>query len=156
MYKRQGMTCEAISAAFSQLVSSCFPLLLLLFAPFASVLGPESPERSRKNARETLPAPTARRGRAAAEQGLTRSTTLAILMLALLSPRWLRCASWCFALVLLAVLCASLLVLSVACEACGSRFSRAPRSSLVRFHRFAHSAGPGVALLRIWLSLIHI
>ena len=44
------MIFEAISAAFSQLVSSCFPLL---FAPFASVLGPESPERSRRNARET-------------------------------------------------------------------------------------------------------
>ena len=40
-------------------------------------------------------------------------------MLAMLSPRWLRGASWCFALVLLAVLCASLLVCSVAVEACG-------------------------------------
>ena len=38
------------------------------------------------------------------------------------------CASWCFALVLLAVVCARLLVFSVACDACGSRFSRASRS----------------------------
>jgi len=37
----------------------------------------------------------------------------------MLSPRGFRGASWCFALVLLAVLCASLLVCSVAVEACG-------------------------------------
>merc|ERR1712093_850733 len=54
-----------------------------------------------------------------ASKGCTRPTTLAILMLAMLSPHWLRGASWCFALVLLAVLCASLLVFSVAIEACG-------------------------------------
>ena len=44
------------------------------------------------------------------------------------------CASWCFALLLLAVACARLLVFSVACDACGSRFSRASRSSIARFH----------------------
>ena len=43
------------------------------------------------------------------------------------------CASWCFALLLLAVACARLLVFSVACDACGSRFSRASRSSIARF-----------------------
>ena len=94
------------------------------------------PESSGKNAREThetlqLQTPGERAQRAS--KGCTRPTTLAILMLALLSPRWLGCASWCFALVLLAVVCASLLVFSVACDACGSRFSRASRSSLARF-----------------------
>ena len=47
------------------------------------------------------------------------------------------CASWCFALLLLAVACARLLVFSVACDACGSRFSRASRSSIARL-REAH------------------
>ena len=89
-----------------------------------------------KNAREThetfqLQTPGERAQRAS--KGCTRPTTLAILMLAMLSPRWLRCASWCFALVLLAIVCASLLVFSVACDACGSRFSRASRSSIARF-----------------------
>ena len=45
-----GRIFEPILVAFSRLWSSCFSLLL---APFASVLGPESPERSRRNARET-------------------------------------------------------------------------------------------------------
>ena len=36
-------------------------------------------------------------------------------------------------LLLLAVVCARLLVFSVACDACGSRFSRASRSSIARF-----------------------
>ena len=41
---------EPILTAFSRLWSSCFSLLL---APLASVLGPESPERTRRDARET-------------------------------------------------------------------------------------------------------
>ena len=105
-----------------------------------SMFSQPSPGSSQKapktNAREThetfqIQTPGERAQRAS--KGCTRPTTLAILMLALLSPRWLRCASWCFALVLLAIVCASLLVFSVACDACGSRFSRASRSSLVRF-----------------------
>ena len=80
------------------------------------------PESSGKNARathETLQLQTPGERAQRASKGCTRPTTLAILMLAMLSPRWLRGASWCFALVLLAVLCASLLVCSVAVEACG-------------------------------------
>ena len=93
------------------------------------------PESLRKTTRKLtnrsqLQTPGSRAQRAS--KGLPRSTTLAILMLALLSPRWLGCASWCFALVLLAIVCASLLVFSVACDACGSRFSRASRSSIAR------------------------
>ena len=74
---------------------------------------PGSSQKARnRNAREThetfqLQTPGERAQRAS--KGCTRPTTLAILMLAMLSPRWLRGASWCFALVLLAVLCASLL-----------------------------------------------
>ena len=52
------------------------------------------------------------------------------------------CASWCFALVLLAVVCARLLVLSVACDACGSRFSRASRSSIARYPFLGCFSGP--------------
>ena len=117
----------------------------------ARMLSQPSPGSSQKapnkNAREThetfqLQTPGERAQRAS--KGCTRPTTLAILMFAILSPRWFRGAFWCFALVLLAVVCASLLVLSVACvcfsprvsvacEAFGSRFSRASRSSIARF-----------------------
>ena len=45
-----GRIFEPSLVAFSRLWSSCCSLFL---APFASVLGPESPERSRRNARET-------------------------------------------------------------------------------------------------------
>ena len=109
--------------------------LALRLACFLS-LPRDRARKLRNNARGThetfqLQTPGERAQRAS--KGCTRPTTLAILMLAMLSPRWLRCASWCFALVLLAIVCASLLVFSVACDACGSRFSRASRSSLVRF-----------------------
>ena len=52
-------------------------------------------------------------------------------------------------LLLLAVACTRLLVFSVACDACGSRFSRASRSSIARFTWI-----PVVAIET--LSLIHI
>ena len=115
--------------------SWCFALVLLavlcasllVFSVAArSMFSQPSPGSSQKapnkNAREThemfqLQSPGERAQRAS--KGCTRPTTLAILMLAMLSPRWLRGASWCFALVLLAFLCASLLVCSVAVEACG-------------------------------------
>ena len=74
--------------------------------------------RERERERQLPPQPPGERAQRASK-GCTRPTTLAILMFAMLSPRWLRGASWCFALVLLAVLCASLLVFSVAVEACG-------------------------------------
>ena len=90
-------------------------------------------EKNARGIHETFQLQTPGERAQRASKGCTRPTTLAILMLAMLSPRWLGCASWCFALVLLAVVCASLLVFSVACDACGSRFSRASRSSLVRF-----------------------
>ena len=85
--------------------------LALRLACFLS-LPRDRARKLRKNAREThetfqLQTPGERAQRAS--KGCTRPTTLAILMLAMLSPRWLRGASWCFALVLLAVLCASLL-----------------------------------------------
>ena len=102
---------------FFVLLSSCFPSLRA--ACFRSL----PRDRARKLRTKTLethetfqiqtPGERAQR----ASKGCTRPTTLAILMLAMLSPRWLRGASWCFALVLLAVLCASLLVFSVAVEA---------------------------------------
>ena len=109
--------------------------LALRLACFLS-LPRDQPESSGKNARgthETLQLQTPGERAQRASKGCTRPTTRAILMLALLSPRWLGCASWCFALFLLAVVCASLLVFSVACDACGSRFSRASRSSIARF-----------------------
>ena len=95
--------------------------LALQLACFLS-LPRDRARKFRKQAREThetlqLQTPGERAQRAS--KGCTRPTTLAILMLAMLSPRWLRGASWCFALVLLAVLCASLLVCPVAVEACG-------------------------------------
>ena len=93
----------------------------------------KAPKTNARETDETLQLQTPGERAQRASKGCTRPTTLAILMLALLSPRWLGCASWCFALVLLAVVCASLLMFSVACDACGSRFSRASRSSLVRF-----------------------
>ena len=100
-------------------------------SPGSSRKAPGKPhEKLTKRSQLQTPGERAQR----ASKGCTRPTTLAILMLALLSPRWLGCASWCFALVLLAVVCASLLVFSVACDACGSRFSRASRSSIARFH----------------------
>ena len=88
--------------------------------------------RNRTNVHETLPAQTPGERAQRASKGFTRSPTLAILMLALLSPRLLCCPSWSFALDLLAVL-AALLVLSVACKACGSLVSRASRSMIAMF-----------------------
>ena len=117
-----------ISAAFSWLCSSCFRLLL---APFAAVLGPERPERNRRTARETLPAPSPRRGRAAAEQGpqaivedrcLDAFAALALLawLLLVLALSLSRCAcSSCCS-------CPS-------CRAGSSRCSRASRSTIARF-----------------------
>ena len=127
--------------------------LALRLACFLS-LPRDRARKLQKHARETyetlqLQTPGERAQRAS--KGCTRPTTLAILMLALLSPRWLGCASWCFALVLLAVVCASLLVFSVACDACGSRFSRASRSSLVRF---GNVSAPGPPAFEKWESCL--
>ena len=93
----------------------------------------KTPKKDARETHETFQLQTPGERAQRASKGCTRPTTLAILMLAMLSPRWLGCASWCFALVLLAIVCASLLVFSVACDACGSRFSRASRSSIARF-----------------------
>ena len=79
----------------------------------------KDPRKTTRETHETFQLQTPGERAQRASKGCTRPTTLAILMLAMLSPRWLRGASWCFALVLLAVLCASLLVFSVAVEACG-------------------------------------
>ena len=94
----------------------------------------KAPEKNARETHETFQLQTPGERAQRASKGCTRPTPLAILMLALLSSCWRGCASWCFALVLLAVVCASLLVCSVACDACGSRFSRASRSSIARFH----------------------
>ena len=83
-------------------------------------------------------APSSKRPAQAAQRpskGIERSTPLAILMLALLSPRLLCCSSWPCALVSLVVL-ASLLVFCVVCNACGSRVERASRSMIARFSRY--------------------
>ena len=94
---------------------------------------PPPGEKPIANARN---APSSKRPAQAAQRpskGIERSTPLAILMLALLSPRLLCCSSCPCALVSLAVL-ASLLVFCAACNACGSRVERASRSMLARFY----------------------
>jgi len=130
-----------------------------IFQGFSKQAGPESPARNWRQTRETLPAlrrrprsgrapppgekpianarnaPSSKRPAQAAQRprkGIKRSSLLAILMLALLPPRLLYCSSWPCALVCLAVL-ASPFVLSVACNACGSRVERASRSTIARF-----------------------
>ena len=141
-------TCWGQSSLLSLLVKfDMFVLFLALQLACFLSLPRDRARKLRKTVREThetfqLQTPGERAQRAS--KGCTRPTTLAILMLAMLSPRWLRCASWCFALVLLAIVCASLLVFSVACDACGSRFSRASRSSLVRFPFWGCSSNPWI------------
>ena len=124
-----GRIFEPILVAFSRLWSSCFSLLL---APFASVLGPESPERSRRNARETLPAPTARRGRAAGEQGHKRLYWIAVWRLSLVLPLLRCCFSWCWRSGSPCSCCSRCSCPS--CRACSSRFERASRSTIARFY----------------------
>ena len=87
------------------------------------------PETSTRNSRNA-PAPNARPARAACFRSLPRDRARK------LRKRRTRNSRLCLVvlcLLLLAVACARLLVFSVACDACGSRFSRASRSLLARF-----------------------
>ena len=127
----------AILARFWSLPGTILePFSKLFEASWAGKPG-EKLEANARNA-PSSPAQAAQRP----SKGIERSTPLAILMLALLSPRLLCCSSWPRALVSLVVL-AFLLVCCVACNACGSRVERASRSMIARFNRFAHSACPG-------------
>ena len=88
-------------------------------------------ERERRNARETLPAPTARRGRAAGEQGHKRSYWIAVWRLSLLLPLLRCCFSWCWRSGSPCSCCSRCSCFS--CRACNSRFERASRSTIARF-----------------------
>ena len=101
-------------------------------------LGPESPERNRKQTRETLPTQSARRGRAAAEQGRKRSYWIAVWMLSLLLPILPSCSSWCWRSGSCCSCCSRCSCLSW--RACSSRASRASRSTIARFIFGAKSA----------------
>merc|ERR1712023_380450 len=121
-----GRIFELILVAFSRLWSSCCSLFL---APFASVLGPESPERSRRNARET--SHLASEAALAAEQGHKRSYWNAVWKLLLVLPL-LHCSfSWCWRSGSPCSCCSRCSCLS--CRACNSRFERASRSMIARF-----------------------
>ena len=110
------------------------PFSKLFEASWAGKPG-EKPEANARNASSSeRPAQAAQRS----SKGIKRSTPLAILMLALLSPRLLCCSSWSFSLFILAVF-AALLAFSVAGNACGSRFERASRSMIARFRSRGHA-----------------
>ena len=102
--------------------------------------GQKSQTRHRKQVRKTLPAQTARRGRAAAEQGHKRSYWIAGWKLSLLLPFLRCCSSSCCrsgACCSCCFRCSSL-----PCRDCSSRRERASRSMTARFCKMASRRDP--------------
>ena len=95
-----------------------------------------------KRLTKTLPAQTARRGRAAAEQGHTRSYWIAGSKFSLLLPLLRCCSSWCWRSGSCCSCCSRCSGFS--CRACSSRCERASRSMTARF-RFLASRLDGSA-----------
>ena len=96
------------------------------------------PRENRRKTEEPLPAPTARRGREAGEQGQKRSYLIAVGKLSLLLPLLRCCFSWCWRFGSLCCCCSRCSGLS--CRACSSRFERASRSTIARFFKLLNSA----------------
>ena len=103
-------------AHFGRIIAAMF---FLRFAVLGSVWlrarAGKPEERERRNARETLPAPTARRGRAAGEQGHKRLYWIAVWRLSLVLPLLRCCFSWCWRFGSLCSCCSR-----CSCRSCGA------------------------------------